>query len=393
MSCSPLTSSPLKLPLSFSTQRKKLLLCRLPPATASVPLVVLHDSLDTAGIDTSLARAARESFCQQVGKMSGIDSETSITISRGADLARAALHIAAEDDSLVSHSSASLPVDAFISRLDDLSMDFCSLYMPPSNAPPEIFLDNLERYFYVHKVLTCRSGSAIMLSLIYSEMVKMLRIYGFLDFDAEIYFPHDFGSLPRGYQKQKSKMSDQPHIMTSKALLVEVLRNLKDAFWPFRYGHSGSLFLRAVHAANHIYGPSSEGESSLEIASAKAAQYRLEHGVQTTVHFGDMRRALAACERLVFLDVDFRELRDYAILLYHCGFYEECLDCLKSYETAKSCSPRRKFRSNPIEELEEDAVENLKARLNLILGEEGWNKFKIDIKTEQQEANYRSSLP
>ena len=97
-------------------------------------------------------QAARESFCQQVGKLSGIDSETSITISRGADLARAALHIAAEDDSLVSHSSASLPVDALISRLDDLSMDFCSLYMPPSNAPPEIFLDNLERYFYVHKV-------------------------------------------------------------------------------------------------------------------------------------------------------------------------------------------------------------------------------------------------
>lgn len=61
-----------------------------------------------------------------------------------------------------------------------------------------------------------------MLSLVYSEMVKMLRIYGFLDFDAEIYFPRDFVSLPRGYQKQKSKMSDQPHIMTSKSLLVEV---------------------------------------------------------------------------------------------------------------------------------------------------------------------------
>ncbi|XP_010938565.1 uncharacterized protein [Elaeis guineensis] len=408
MSCSPLTSSssPFKLPLSFSSQRKKLLLCRLPRAAAaaattapapavSVPRVVLHDSLDTAGIDTRFARAARESFCQQVGKLSGIDSETSITISRGADLAKAALHIAAEDDSLVSHSSVPLPVDEFIGRLDDLSTGFCSLYMPPTNAPPEIFLGNLERYFYVHKgfrrvenmcdakalylhsVLTCRSGSAIMLSLIYSEMVKMLKIYGFLDFDAEIYFPHDFGSLPRGYLKQKSKMSDQPHIMTSKSLLVEVLRNLKDAFWPFQFGHSSSLFLRAVHAANHIYGPSSEGESALEIASAKAAQHRIERGVWTTVRFGDMRRALAACERLVFLDVDFRELRDYAVLLYHCGFYGECLQCLKSYETAKSCSPRSKFRSNPIEELEEDAVENLKARLNLILGEEGWSKWKI----------------
>ncbi|XP_008782012.1 uncharacterized protein LOC103698262 [Phoenix dactylifera] len=411
MSCSPLTSSsPLKLRLSFSSQRKKLVLCRFPRAEAALaaaglPRVVLHDSLDTAGIDTRFARAARESFCQQVGKLSGIDLESSITISRGADLAKAALHIAAEDDSLVSHSSVPLPVDAFIDRLDDLSMGFCSLYLPPSNAAPEVFFGNLERYFYVHKgfrrvditsdskalylhsVLTCRSGSAIMLSLIYSEMLKSLRICGFLDFDAEIYFPHDFVGLPRGYQKQKSKMSDQPDIMTSKSLLVEVLRNLKDAFWPFQYDHSSSLFLRAAHAANHIYGSSIEGErnsksdsnvSALEIASAKAAQHRIERGVWTTVCFGDMRRALAACERLIFLDIDFRELRDYAILLYHCGLYEECSQCLKSYETAKSCSPCPKSRSDQVrEELEEDAVENLKARLNLILGEEGWSKRKI----------------
>lgn len=61
-----------------------------------------------------------------------------------------------------------------------------------------------------------------MLSLIYSELLKMLRLWGLVDFDVEIFFPHDLHSLPRGYDKQKSKESDQPHIITSQTLLLEV---------------------------------------------------------------------------------------------------------------------------------------------------------------------------
>lgn len=61
-----------------------------------------------------------------------------------------------------------------------------------------------------------------MLALIYSEILKTVRIYGLLDFDAEIFFPNDLNSLPRGYHKQKGKLGDEPHIMTSKSLLVEV---------------------------------------------------------------------------------------------------------------------------------------------------------------------------
>lgn len=64
-----------------------------------------------------------------------------------------------------------------------------------------------------------------MLSLIYSEILKMLRLWSLLYFDAEIFFPHDVLSLPKGYHKQKSKESDQAHIMTSGNLLVEVMSN------------------------------------------------------------------------------------------------------------------------------------------------------------------------
>lgn len=72
--------------------------------------------------------------------------------------------------------------------------------------------------------MTHRSGSAVMLSLIYSEILKMLRLWGLVDFDVEISFPDDVRGLPRGYNKQKSKESDVPHIMTVQALLEEVCR-------------------------------------------------------------------------------------------------------------------------------------------------------------------------
>lgn len=310
-----------------------------------------------------------------------------------------ALHIAAEDDALVSHSSVPLPVDAFVDRLDDLAMGFCALYIPPIGSSPELFLTSLEKYFYGHKgfrrttsmnhsdvrplylhsVLTCRSGTPVLLSLIYSEMLKMLRLCGFLDFDVEIYFPHDFLGLPRGYHKQKSKLSDEPHIMTAQSILVEILRNLKDAFWPFKYDDTRSLFLRAAHAANCVGPGFGEGPfkpsnkvSGFEFASAKAAQHRLGRGVWTSVHFGDMRRALAACERLILLGSDVRELRDYSILLYHCGFYEESLQYLKLYQDSMKHATEEELPASPPTDLEEDAVEKLAIRLNLILMESGW---------------------
>ncbi|XP_062196316.1 uncharacterized protein LOC133899347 [Phragmites australis] len=366
--------------------------------SAGLPRMVLHDSLDAAGVSTVHARAAREGFAAQLGRLTRVAAGTSIAFSQGADLARAALCVAAEDDSLVSHSSVPLPVDAFVARLDDLSAGFCGgRNFPPSGAPPEVFFDYLDRYLYVHKgfrrtngvsdvramylhsVLTCRSGSALMLSLIYSEVLKTVQIYGLLDFSAEIFFPHDPNSLPRGYNKHRSKLGDEPHIMTSKSLLVEILKTLKGTFWPFQSNQSSSLFLNAV-AANH-HGPGTLGDnqarshgniSVIEMAAAKAAQHRLMRGVWTNVRFGDMRRALAACERLILLHHDPCELRDYAALLYHCGYYEDCLEYLTSYQTAMA----GKSPITPWDILEDEAVNTLRARVSLILAEDGWSSHR-----------------
>ncbi|KAK7323294.1 hypothetical protein VNO77_26760 [Canavalia gladiata] len=354
---------------------------------------VLHDALDASGINTTHAREAREQFCSQIGRFTDIEKKSSICINRCVDLGRTALYIAAEDDSLVSHSSVPLPVDSFVARLDDLSMDYCPHYSPDYDSSPEKFLESIERFLYVHKgfrransnisepralylhsVLTHRSGSAAVVSLIYSEILKMLRLWGLLYFDAEIFFPHDDLTLPKGYHKQKSKESDQAHIMTSGNLLVEMLNDLKHAFWPFQHDHTKTLFLRAANAANCVDRSDFVGESGSQIASAKAAQHRLDRGVWTSVRFGDMRRSLSACERLIMLKHDANELRDYSILLYHCGLYEPSLQYMKKYQELKNSSTEETSSSNSLRSLEDDAVDNLMLRLNLILMEQGWSR-------------------
>ncbi|MED6216236.1 hypothetical protein PIB30_005498 [Stylosanthes scabra] len=372
------------------------LLCRAGSSVQHVSTdlkLVLHDALDASGIDTTHAREFREEFYSQIRRLTEIEKETSICINRHVDLGRTALYIAAEDDSLVSHSSVPLPVDAFISRLDDLSMDYCPHYKPAYDSSPEMFLESIERFLYVHKgfsranenlfqsrplylhsVLTHRSGSAALLSLIYSEIMKMLRLWGLLYFDAEIFFPHDALSLPTGYHKQKSKESDQIHIMTSGNLLVEMLNNLKHAFWPFQHDSNKSLFLRAAHAANCVDKSDFVGESGSEIASAKAAQHRLDRGVWTSVRFGDMRRSLSACERLILLNNnDANEFRDYSILLYHCGLYEQSLEYLNKYQELKNLQDEV-ISPDPLCSLEDDAADKLMMRLNLIMMEQGWSQ-------------------
>ncbi|KAK7271475.1 hypothetical protein RJT34_27417 [Clitoria ternatea] len=402
-----LTPSPLPtssfFTLPFPSTFSKFQFCPLPyPSPSSSRVVchvssncnlnfVLHDALDASGIDTTQAREARGQFCSQIGRFTDIEKESSICINRCVDLGRTALYIAAEDDSLVSHSSVPLPVDDFVARLDDLSMDYCPYYIREYDSSPEKFLESIERFLYVHKgfrrananplesralylhsVLTHRSGSSAMLSLIYSEILKMLRLWGLLYFDAEIFFPRDALTLPKGYHKQKSKESDQAHIMTSGNLLAEILNDLKHAFWPFQHDQNKTLFLRAANAANCIDRSDFAGESGSQIASAKAAQHRLDRGVWTSVRFGDMRRSLSACERLILLKNDANELRDYSILLYHCGLYEQSLQYLKKYQELKNL-PTEVPSTDSLSNLEDDAVDNLTTRLNLILMEQGWS--------------------
>ncbi|XP_024988262.1 uncharacterized protein LOC112523057 isoform X1 [Cynara cardunculus var. scolymus] len=350
---------------------------------------VLHDALDSSGFNTTYARKAREGFFSQIRKLSDIERETSIIINGEVDLGKTALHIAAEDDSLISHSSVPLPVDAFMQRLDGLSRGYCSRYHSSFRSSPDNFLECLERYMYVdkgfrrtnssnqleqravylHSVLTHRVGSMSMLSLIYSEILKMLRLWGLLNFDVEISSHNDSYGSPRGYIKQKTTESDQQQIVTTESLLLKILRDLKNAFWPFQLDQSRSPFLRAAEAAYCSDRSADVDKSGLQLASAKAARHRLERGVWTSVRFGDIRRALSACERLIILEADSMELRDYGVLLYHCGFYKESLQYLKLYQDTEKSTTMKQLQDS-LRKLEDDAVEKLIIRLNLILMED-----------------------
>lgn len=62
------------------------------------------------------------------------------------------------------------------------------------------------------------------------------------------------------------------------------------------------------------------------------ARYRLKRGIWTSVGAGDLRRALAATERLCLLGLDNKDLRDYGVLLFHCGQYKQAYHFLETYQ-------------------------------------------------------------
>ncbi|XP_070673991.1 uncharacterized protein [Malus domestica] len=108
--------------------------------------------------------------------------------------------------------------------------------------------------------ITCNSFAHILGNF---ENASLMGLFGFRCGDI-------LHSLPRGYNKQKTKESDNAHIMISQAILVE---------W-----------------------------------------------FSVCICYGYF---VTACGHLILLEPDLKELRDYSILLYHCGFYEQSVEYLK----------------------------------------------------------------
>ena len=70
---------------------------------------------------------------------------------------------------------------------------------------------------------------------------------------------------------------------------------------------------------------------------------------------------------------DANEFRDYSILLYHCGLYEQSLQHLNKYQELKNLQAEVNS-SDPLSSLEDDAADKLMMRLNLIMMEQGWSQ-------------------
>ncbi|KAI5059266.1 hypothetical protein GOP47_0025585 [Adiantum capillus-veneris] len=363
----------------------------------------LHDLMDQAGIDTGHAKAARESFVKQLTQLTSSEYGKHNRVSYTLDLARAALEVSSEDDALVSHSPVALPVDSYLDRLNSMAMEFASHHLPSHPSSPDSVLSSLDNYMYGYKsfqrtsssangdardcyfnmVLTRRLGNPAILAIIYSELVKILKSWGVIDFVVDMIPPEDKFSLPRPVPRKPPQSTLEEaslQLLTPKGLLVEILTILKNIYWPWKLingSAEGSNFLKAADAANHgIHMSSSAPVESLfaapsnimgsQVASARAAKHRLQRGIWTSTSFGDMRRALAATERLVLLGADRKELRDYGMLLYHCGLFEPSLGYLNAYN---ECKEESAASSDLMSSKEAAALENVLLRLRLIIAE------------------------
>eukprot|EP00271_Cylindrocystis_brebissonii_P008079 TRINITY_DN22111_c0_g1_i1.p1 TRINITY_DN22111_c0_g1~~TRINITY_DN22111_c0_g1_i1.p1 ORF type:complete len:538 (-),score=106.86 TRINITY_DN22111_c0_g1_i1:196-1809(-) len=310
----------------------------------------------------------------------------------------------------------------------------------------------LARDFYLNEVLTRRRGTAVMLALIYHELAARLLQRGAISFATEIELPLDPVSLPRARLQQPQVQQDARPLfadaaggsnrhesgqemgvpsgeearnpsgateeerdgngavvlLTPELLLYEVLFALKQLFWPWRWEGSGRTqssskrrnsggFLEAATANSQgggmgLMGPppcGQSGRSGAELASARAAQYRLQRGIGTSAGFGDLRRAMAACERLVLLGMDERDGRDYGVLLFHCGEYELAQTYLSAYAKAKDdeqlaalTSPLKQLQllrepHQQDEAVEAEALVLLMDRLQLMLLERSWEEAPV----------------
>lgn len=53
------------------------------------------------------------------------------------------------------------------------------------------------------------------------------------------------------------------------------------------------------------------------------------------LYYYEIVTLVAACERLILLQTEPKEMRDYSVLLYHCGLYEQALKYLELYQDTK----------------------------------------------------------
>ncbi|PSC74794.1 hypothetical protein C2E20_2429 [Micractinium conductrix] len=305
------------------------------------------------------------------------------------DLSAAALHVAAEDDALVSHSSVQLPVASYQQRLQRMASELAAelggggggggspspggggggspspggggpsgsseaalqaiqayLYgrqrfrvASRSNLPAGAQVDHpgvWERasHAYLNEVLTRRQGTPAALAVVLADLVRRLLLMGAIDFAIKIDC-RDLGAPPRAevlpLPRDAVVRSDGTVLNTcSTEALAELLRHLKRCFWPFAWEEaagSGGGFT----AASRTF---LEGEADAAMqAISRTAKHRLERGIWTSPGAGDMRRALAACERLVLLQGDAcpAERRDLAALYMHVGRFREAKAELQAF--------------------------------------------------------------
>lgn len=301
----------------------------------------------------------------------------------GINLADAAFQIAAEDDALVSHSSVKLPILLYAKRMQRMAEDIARnrlSHMPgvSSDRDPEAVLQVVQDYLYkeqgfqlpltnlsgvpehtrvdhpgvwenarhayLHEALISKKGIAAVLAVLQADVLQRLMKLGAVEFVVRTDCS-DFTRIPSfsvltGMTRRMITKPDGSllNTCTSDAIL-QMLRFLKRAYWPFAWDSSQGLAAdsRGLGIGGGFPAAAKvalEGEADAAMqAIARTAKHRLERGIWTSPGAGDLRRAKAACERLVLVAGEAfpAERRDLAVILLHCGFIPQAYSELRAY--------------------------------------------------------------
>uniref|UniRef100_A0A061S4C7 Protein SirB1 N-terminal domain-containing protein n=1 Tax=Tetraselmis sp. GSL018 TaxID=582737 RepID=A0A061S4C7_9CHLO len=273
------------------------------------------------------------------------------------NLAEAALHVAAEDDAIVSHSAVRFPTEAYLARVSKMVDELARLLfeeqrlrVPSSGrsalpsaatvASPGVWEE--PRHAYLNEALTRRVASPACLAILYAEIMQRLLERGAVDFAVRMECK-TFDELPRavvlpGLDRASLAAPGGGLLNTCTwDALVEVLVHLKRAYWPFAWdsGYTeGGARSPSYGGFDDAARAAVDGMQSAEMeAIARTAAHRLSRGIWTSPGAGDLRRARAAAERICMLVGDERpsERRDLAVLLAHCGEFGRAAAELKAY--------------------------------------------------------------
>lgn len=306
----------------------------------------------------------------------------------GINLADAALAIAAEDDALVSHSSVKLPVQAYAKRMQRMAEDIAHnrlnhLPSTGSDQNPMAVLEVVQHYLYkeqgfqlpltnlsgvpehtrvdhpgvwenakhayLHEALISKRGIAAVLAVLQADVLQRLMKLGAVEFAVRTDCS-DFTKIPTfdllpGMTRSMLTRPDGSLVNTCTSdAIVQILRFLKRAYWPFAWdssqglaGDSRGLGIGGGFASAAQVALEGEADAAMQ-AIARTAKHRLERGIWTSPGAGDLRRAKAACERLVLVAGHAfpAERRDLGVILLHCGFVSQAYTELQAYMASET---------------------------------------------------------
>eukprot|EP00240_Pyramimonas_obovata_P002184 CAMPEP_0118935856 /NCGR_PEP_ID=MMETSP1169-20130426/15868_1 /TAXON_ID=36882 /ORGANISM="Pyramimonas obovata, Strain CCMP722" /LENGTH=442 /DNA_ID=CAMNT_0006878931 /DNA_START=22 /DNA_END=1350 /DNA_ORIENTATION=+ len=275
------------------------------------------------------------------------------------------LAIAAEDDANSTHSVVELPVATYEKRLTSLVTEFINNYLPDDKEDPLKVAKAVEQYLfetkkftaatkqkvidnemyspyrvYIHNVLPQVCGAPTVLAAIYISFLLRLQAAGHLTGDLRVVLPVLGGVEGLPFSQLPEEEVPEGFVEASPEYIVaESLTTLKMGYWPWEWipGHEYG-FLTTAQAAIGMDGRFGRGVAGTFVPP-KGRPY------------GDVKRALSACERLVLLRADAFQLRDYGVLLYHVGRVPEAYEALKgfreAYDPTAPTIPIAGFESGP----------------------------------------------